>query len=319
MGASSSEYPGGISTHRGCAVSNSPDRHSSGVRDATHDEEGSQLLRLIDEATHALSDDHEGCPHGGASFMVTASASHSSLTLPGPPALPGSVATSLFGPPPGYPATAPAPPPPSNSPPPPSFAEAIAALSSPIPSVAQPPHIATSPPPFGPLPNNSSTASAPPPPPPSVHGANAGAVEPMIVRNQRGVFLLQPVSRVGAGAGAQGAHPQSHTGTPVAYPSPAPSGVSTGQPATGTSPPASPLPTYALPPPMPFLTHSIHSHHHNSSTVTGHGTSNFSHGVGVTPTKKTSSVTSHHGTSPPNYPAPPPYRSPVAKHSALGS
>lgn len=268
MGSSSTEHPaasgvvGAGRSSRG--ASRSPDPESSGAcaADDDSDEDGSHLLRLIDEATQATvrGDNAAEGRDAGTSFIVTASASQSSL------------AHSLFG---G-----------SGVPPasPPSFADTMAAAQRSTPATAAVTH-PLSPPPFGMMGNSmhqasssqTSTSYVPPPPPPP-----GGPMETMVVRNHRGVFLLQPVGKAAAPT-----HSTSHPTTPSYAP------PQYGGAPTGSSPPVSPLPSYALPPPVPpmhIIGHSV------GGGINGH-----------TPSKQSN------GQSPPSYPAPPPYRSPSAK------
>ncbi|CUG87722.1 Hypothetical protein, putative [Bodo saltans] len=336
MGGSSTEHPGAAaSTHHSVgrtsrATSRSPDpTDSAAVIDDDSDEDGSQLLRLIDEATHATThvDDVLGGTHGtdrgavatgltsrdpGASFVVTANASMSSF------AAAHSTTHNVFG----------SPPPVS----PPSFAETITSANrmrtpatGPLMASA---HQPGSPPPFGVLSNSihqasSSTTSVhttttghhsqaggsavvhaqqqPPPPPPP-----GGPLETMIVRNHRGVFLLNPVGKSSMSA--------SHPNTPP-Y---APPQYSSSSAVGGSSPPVSPLPSYALPPPVPPMNSSIGHSVHGGSPVTGstgNPTPPPAPPGGIPPPAKQLT----HGQSPPSYPAPPPYRSPSAKGAASGS
>lgn len=216
------------------------------------EEDGAQLLKLIDEATHALTEDEHVA---AGSFVVTANGSTASaVKLHGSPSASTvfqNQSLTSFG-------AAFAPPPPST--PPPTFAEAILTCGTPMMGASN-----TSPVPYA--------ASLPAPPPPA-----QGPSEAMIVRNLRGVFLVQPVGKVN--------QTQQHASTPPLYAPP--------QYGQGASPPVSPLPSYALPPalpPMNFLGNSVQASHHSTAT----------------PQKKNASQ------SPPNYPAPPPYRSPAGK------
>jgi hypothetical protein len=307
MGASATDHPSHASGHHSVgrtsrATSRSPDPNDFLALDEDSDEDGSQLLRLIDEATHATThlDGSNGIHEGGggvqshrdpgASFVVTANASMSSFAH-------STTHSTVFG----------TPPPLS----PPTFVETVNTANrlktpgtGPIAAVNQP----GSPPPFGMMSHSihqasSSTTSVhtghhpaggtphqPPPPPPPP----GGPLETMVVRNHRGVFLLNPAGKPSM------SHPNTPPYAPPQYAS-----------AAGASPPVSPLPSYALPPPVPPMNSSIGHSVHGGSPV-ANSTPPPAH-PGNPPGKQVA-----HGQSPPSYPAPPPYRSPSAKGAATG-